>query len=67
MITQRIGTHRPATAISAGGGRLTWLDALRGFAAMVVVFWHLGPRAIVNAQDAREWIDLGKYGVCCSS
>jgi peptidoglycan/LPS O-acetylase OafA/YrhL len=45
------------------GGRMTWLDGLRGFAAIVVVFWHLGPRAVVNAQSAHEWVDLGKFGV----
>jgi peptidoglycan/LPS O-acetylase OafA/YrhL len=43
--------------------RMTWLDGLRGFAALVVVFWHLGPRAVVNAQSAHEWVDLGKFGV----
>ena len=47
----------------AGTGRMTWLDGLRGFAAIVVVFWHLGPRAVVNAQSAHEWVDLGKFGV----
>ncbi|MEV6299416.1 acyltransferase [Actinoplanes sp. NPDC051861] len=43
--------------------RLAWLDALRGVAAMAVVWWHLGPRAIVDLQELHRHVDVGKSGV----
>jgi peptidoglycan/LPS O-acetylase OafA/YrhL len=46
------------------GRRLAWLDALRGIAALFVVFDHLG---YVVLQHARQvvylWFDPGLYGV----
>ena len=47
------------------GRRLGWLDALRGFAALTVVWFHLSP-LLLGAQrhlEIRRYIDLGKYGV----
>jgi peptidoglycan/LPS O-acetylase OafA/YrhL len=47
-----------------GGGRLEWLDALRGLAAAVVVFEHsldvLFPEI---RQTTGAWFDFGRYGV----
>ncbi|MEV6343489.1 acyltransferase [Actinoplanes sp. NPDC051851] len=40
-----------------------WLDALRGLAAITVVWWHLGAAAIVNLQDWHGQADFGKAGV----
>ncbi|WIM93794.1 acyltransferase [Actinoplanes oblitus] len=45
--------------------RLAWLDALRGFAALVVVLFHLSPIAIGAENHAvmGRYFDMGKYGV----
>jgi peptidoglycan/LPS O-acetylase OafA/YrhL len=45
--------------------RLGWLDALRGFAALVVVAFHLSPYVVGPEPHAAllRHIDLGKYGV----
>ncbi|MEV6851245.1 acyltransferase [Actinoplanes sp. NPDC051411] len=45
--------------------RLAWLDALRGFAALTVVWFHLSPLMLGNARHLAimRHIDLGKYGV----
>jgi peptidoglycan/LPS O-acetylase OafA/YrhL len=45
--------------------RLAWLDALRGYAALVVVFFHLSPQILGNERHLAviRYIDLGKYGV----
>jgi peptidoglycan/LPS O-acetylase OafA/YrhL len=45
--------------------RLGWLDALRGFAALVVVAFHLSPYVVGPQPHAAllRHIDLGKYGV----
>jgi peptidoglycan/LPS O-acetylase OafA/YrhL len=45
--------------------RLGWLDALRGFAALVVVAFHLSPYVAGPAVHSAvlQYIDLGKYGV----
>jgi peptidoglycan/LPS O-acetylase OafA/YrhL len=54
----------PATP-AASAPRLGWLDALRGFAALVVVGFHLGPYVVGPEPHAAlmRHIDLGKYGV----
>ncbi|GAB1641110.1 acyltransferase family protein [Krasilnikovia sp. MM14-A1259] len=45
--------------------RLGWLDALRGFAALTVVWFHLSPLVLGPQRHLRIYhhIDLGKYGV----
>ena len=45
--------------------RLAWLDALRGYAALVVVLFHLSPQVLGPDRHlaVMRWIDLGKYGV----
>jgi len=45
--------------------RLAWLDALRGFAALTVVGFHLSPLMIGAERHLAimRHIDLGKYGV----
>ncbi|WP_160820191.1 acyltransferase [Actinomadura sp. J1-007] len=60
-------TGRPADAPAPAAGRrrrLDWLDALRGIAALVVVFEHsldvLFPEV---RRTASPWFDFGRYGV----
>jgi peptidoglycan/LPS O-acetylase OafA/YrhL len=44
--------------------RLAWLDALRGFAALCVVFDHGSTSLLRPARDfVYNWVDLGQYGV----
>lgn len=45
--------------------RLGWLDALRGYAALVVVLFHLSPLMLGSERHMAVYrvIDLGKYGV----
>jgi peptidoglycan/LPS O-acetylase OafA/YrhL len=45
--------------------RLGWLDALRGFAALTVVWFHLSPLMLGDQRHLAimRYIDLGKYGV----
>jgi peptidoglycan/LPS O-acetylase OafA/YrhL len=51
--------------MTAPSARLGWLDALRGYAALVVVCFHLSPQVIGNERHlaVMRHIDLGKYGV----
>ena len=53
----------PAPA-PAKGRRLAWLDALRGFAALCVVFDHMGTLVLQRLHnDVFQVIDTGQYGV----
>jgi peptidoglycan/LPS O-acetylase OafA/YrhL len=46
-------------------GRLAWLDALRGWAAIIVAVFHVSPLVLGTTLHLRIFgvIDLGKYGV----
>jgi peptidoglycan/LPS O-acetylase OafA/YrhL len=58
------GAKAPATRAAPTGKRLAWLDALRGIAALFVVFDHLGYGVLQHARaDLYQWFDTGQYGV----
>ena len=49
---------------SRSGTRLAWLDALRGFAALCVVFDHTTYLVLQPARSfLYHWLDMGQYGV----
>src|ERR1700733_8781780 len=58
-------SSQPVQESTAGTGtRLAWLDVLRGWAALCVVFNHFGyfvPKALNSAVN--HWINPGDYGV----
>jgi peptidoglycan/LPS O-acetylase OafA/YrhL len=57
-------TAQPAPLPREDGPRLGWLDALRGVAALAVVFQHLGPYLLPHAEAAVDRrMDLGIFGV----
>jgi peptidoglycan/LPS O-acetylase OafA/YrhL len=44
--------------------RVAWLDALRGIAALAVVFDHLSPYLLTEIRThVYHWLDAGSYGV----
>src|ERR1700679_2566066 len=44
--------------------RVAWLDALRGIAALAVVFDHLSPYLMSPLRThVYHWVDAGEYGV----
>ncbi len=48
----------------SGGRRLAWLDALRGYAALCVVFDHSTALVLQRLhQFLYQWFDFGRYGV----
>src|SRR6201999_1636563 len=54
----------PAPPARPAGKRLAWLDALRGFAALCVVFDHLAAYAMPHLRgDIYRFLDPGTYGV----
>jgi peptidoglycan/LPS O-acetylase OafA/YrhL len=53
-----------ATARAPRQSRLAWLDALRGFAALCVVFDHGSSLLLLPARTfLYQWLNLGQYGV----
>ena len=53
-----------ATARDPRQSRLAWLDALRGFAALCVVFDHGSTLLLLPARSfLYQWLNLGQYGV----
>jgi peptidoglycan/LPS O-acetylase OafA/YrhL len=57
------------TGVASGAGsgtanRLAWLDVLRGFAALCVVFDHLSYYVLQHVRsEVYSWFNLGDYGV----
>jgi peptidoglycan/LPS O-acetylase OafA/YrhL len=52
------------TAAIKQKSRLTWLDALRGFAALCVVFDHGSTLLLLPVRSfLYQWLNLGQYGV----
>ena len=52
------------TAPAAAGARLGWLDALRGLAALAVVFQHAGPSLLPSVYyPTHGHLDAGIFGV----
>src|ERR1700742_1109130 len=52
------------TAVPNRERRLAWLDALRGFAALCVVFDHGSTLLLLPARSfLYHWFNLGQYGV----
>jgi peptidoglycan/LPS O-acetylase OafA/YrhL len=50
--------------VTPAGRRLAWLDALRGFAALFVVFDHLSYYVLQHVRaDVYQYFDPGSYGV----
>ncbi|MFC6564451.1 acyltransferase family protein [Actinoplanes utahensis] len=55
----------PPSAPTRSLSRMGWLDALRGYAALVVALYHLSPSVIGTGRHRaiHEYIDFGRYGV----
>ena len=57
-------TAVPTVAGAAPRQRLAWLDALRGIAALAVVFDHLSQYLLGGVRwHVYHWLDAGEYGV----
>lgn len=55
---------RAVPAEGAAASRMAWLDAMRGFAALCVVFDHSTYLILTPIRDLLyRWLDLGQYGV----
>src|ERR1700746_2230778 len=55
-------TSTPAAGRS--GNRLAWLDAMRGFAALCVVFDHSSYHVLLPVRNfLYHWLDFGQYGL----
>jgi peptidoglycan/LPS O-acetylase OafA/YrhL len=54
----------PVMPAARKASRLAWLDALRGFAALCVVFDHGSTLLLQPVRDfLYQWLNLGQYGV----
>ncbi len=64
MSAQVADTAAATPRVRRPAARLAWLDALRGFAALCVVFDHGGYLVLQSARHAAyQVIDVGQYGV----
>jgi peptidoglycan/LPS O-acetylase OafA/YrhL len=62
--TARAGRPQAAPNTQAGGSRLAWLDALRGIAALCVVYAHFSTHVLPRVHQAvYDVFDPGLYGV----
>ena len=62
--TVRTRTPPSGETTTAPAPRLAWLDALRGIAALCVVFDHLSYYVLHQVRDVvYHWFDPGQYGV----
>ena len=56
----RDASTRGAQSSRGGASRLAWLDALRGFAALCVVFDHASSILLLPARSSLyQWFNLG--------
>jgi peptidoglycan/LPS O-acetylase OafA/YrhL len=63
-MSQTLANPKAASAAAPKHSRLAWLDALRGFAALCVVFDHGSTLMLEPVRDfLYRWLDLGQYGV----
>ena len=63
MVTEPTSPGHPVPT-APKGRRLAWLDAMRGFAALCVVFDHMGGLVLQRLHnDVYTVIDTGQYGV----
>src|SRR5260370_12619806 len=58
------GAQRARPTASKPASRLAWLDALRGFAALCVVFDHATTLVVTPVHSfLYQWLNFGQYGV----
>ncbi len=63
-MSETAANTKAANAAAPKHSRLAWLDALRGFAALCVVFDHGSTLMLLPVRDfLYRWLDLGQYGV----
>jgi peptidoglycan/LPS O-acetylase OafA/YrhL len=63
-MSETLANPKTANAAAPKHSRLAWLDALRGFAALCVVFDHGSTLMLEPVRDfLYRWLDLGEYGV----
>ena len=63
-MSETLANPKAASAPAPKHSRLAWLDALRGFAALCVVFDHGSTLMLMPVRDfLYRWLDLGQYGV----
>jgi peptidoglycan/LPS O-acetylase OafA/YrhL len=63
-MSETAATTTTANEAAPKQSRLAWLDALRGFAALCVVFDHGSTLMLAPVRDfLYRWLDLGQYGV----
>jgi peptidoglycan/LPS O-acetylase OafA/YrhL len=63
-MSETLANQSAPSAPAPQHSRLAWLDALRGFAALCVVFDHGSTLLLMPVRDfLYRWLDLGEYGV----